>query len=158
MIQTNITIKLFDPFIEMSLILYHELQFWILSLFFITNYATCYFHRAVIQEHIDQGNIYNTIDDNHFKSALNGWSCRKSSFQALCRYGAVSSKKCKPSAGSPLSCRAYSHQGVNSLTSRFRCVSKYCSVMQLCVTDIWFEWTRSTCRTSVVFATQVTYK
>ncbi|XP_066322059.1 replication protein A 32 kDa subunit B-like [Miscanthus floridulus] len=28
--------------------------------------------RAVIQEHIDQGNIYNTIDDNHFKSALNG--------------------------------------------------------------------------------------
>lgn len=92
------------PFIEMSLILYHELQFWILSLFFITNYATCYFHRAVIQEHIDQGNIYNTIDDNHFKSALNGWSCRKSSLQALCRYGAISSKKCKPSAGSPLSC------------------------------------------------------
>ncbi|PAN07201.1 hypothetical protein PAHAL_1G318400 [Panicum hallii] len=28
--------------------------------------------RKVFQEHIDAGNIYNTIDDLHFKSALNG--------------------------------------------------------------------------------------
>lgn len=91
-------------FVKMSLILYHELQFWILSLFFITNYGPHYFHRAAIQYHIEQGNIYATIDDHHFKSVVNGWSCRKSSLQATCRYGAVSSKKCKPYAGSPLSC------------------------------------------------------
>jgi len=28
--------------------------------------------RKVFQEHIDAGNIYNTIDDLHYKSALNG--------------------------------------------------------------------------------------
>lgn len=28
--------------------------------------------RKVIQDHVDQGNIYNTIDDFHYKSAMNG--------------------------------------------------------------------------------------
>jgi hypothetical protein len=55
-----------------SYILYHELLFCILSLFFTMNYDPCYLHKADIQEHVDAGNIYNMIDDFHFKSGLNG--------------------------------------------------------------------------------------
>lgn len=31
------------------------------------------FCRDAIEYHVDIGNIYSTIDENHYKSACNGW-------------------------------------------------------------------------------------
>lgn len=35
-------------------------------------YIYCFFCRDAIEYHVDIGNIYSTIDENHYKSACNG--------------------------------------------------------------------------------------